>query len=144
MSYREGETGERGKGQWLWKLPVVDLVDDIKDTRAPIKDAKGCQNIDGGILNHTEGIEEPKFRLDKPDSLRMPPTGNEPIKDANLIKDARVPTIGDVGTLNHDETETIEDANSGILKECIHGLGPDSCKVCNGYVRQLIEGGAAT
>jgi RecA-family ATPase len=35
MSYREGETGERGKGQWLWKLPVVDLVDDIKDATYP-------------------------------------------------------------------------------------------------------------
>ena len=70
----------------------------------------------------------------------MPTTGNEPIKDANLIKDARVPTIGDVGTLNHDEAETIKDANSGSLKECIHGLTPDACKVCNGYVRRLIEG----
>jgi hypothetical protein len=28
MSYREGESGGRGRGQWLWKLPVVDLVDD--------------------------------------------------------------------------------------------------------------------
>jgi len=28
MSYREGEIGERGKGQWLWKLPIVDLVND--------------------------------------------------------------------------------------------------------------------
>ena len=145
MSYREGETGSRGRGQWLWKLPVVDLVDDdIKDATEVINDAKGCQNIDSGILNHTEGIEEPKPRIDKPDSLRMPTTGNESIKDANLIKDARVPTIGDVGTLNHDEDETIKDANSGILKECIHGLDRNSCKVCNGYVRQLIEGGAAT
>ena len=34
-----------GRGQWLWKLPVVDLVDDdIKDATTPIKDAKGCQN----------------------------------------------------------------------------------------------------
>jgi hypothetical protein len=56
MSYREGETGERGKGQWLWKLPVVDLVDDIKDANTPIKDAKGCQDDNDGILNHTGGV----------------------------------------------------------------------------------------
>jgi hypothetical protein len=141
MSYREGETGSRGKGQWLWKLPVVDLVDDdIKDASAPIKDAKGCQNKNGGILNHKKGGEEAKSCIDKPDSLRMPPTGNGPIKDANLIKDARVPTVGDFGTLNSDETETIKNANGGSLNECIHGLDPDTCNVCNGYVRRLIEG----
>jgi len=139
MSYREGETGERGKGQWLWKLPVVDLVDDIKDATEPIKDAKGCQNKDGGILNHTERGEERESRIDKPDSLRMPTTDEKPIKDANPIKDARVPTLGDVGTLNHTEAEVIKNANGGSLKECIHGLKPDTCKVCNGYVRRLIQ-----
>src|SRR5829696_8187606 len=111
MSYREGETGERGKGQWLWKLPVVDLVDDVKDATEPIKDAKGCQNKDGGILNHTERGEERESRIDKPDSLRMPTT------DENPIKDARVPTLGDVGTLNHTEAEVIKNANGGSLKE---------------------------
>ncbi len=51
LSYREGESGSRGRGQWLWKLPVVDLVDEeIKDANDPIKDAKGCQNKDVGIL----------------------------------------------------------------------------------------------
>ena len=140
ISYREGESGERGKGRWLWKLPVVDLVGgDVKDASAPIKDAKGCQDNDPGILNHEKGNEEEKYRIDKPDSLRMPTSEKEPIKDAITIKDARVPTVGGVGTLNHDEAEAIKDANGGSLKECIHGLDPDACKVCNGYVRRLIE-----
>jgi RecA-family ATPase len=140
ISYREGETGERGKGQWLWKLPVVDLVDgDIKDATMLIKDATGCQNSNGGILNHREVVEETESRIDKPDSLRMPTTEDEAIKDANLIKDARMPTVGEDGTLNHDEAEAIKDATGGILKECIHGLKPDTCKVCNGYVRRLIK-----
>ncbi len=118
ISYREGETGSRGKGQWLWKLPVVDLVDDdIKDATEPIKDAKGCQNKDGGILNHRGGVEEAKNRIDKPDSLRMPTTGEELIKDANAIKDARVPTLENSGSLNHDDAETIKDANVGILND---------------------------
>jgi hypothetical protein len=140
MSYREGETGERGKGQWLWKLPVVDLVDDTtKDAKMPIKDAKGCQNNNGGILNHTEGDEETKSRIDKPDSLRMPTTEEEATKGAKLIKDARVPTVGEGGTLNRDEAKAFKDATGGILNECIHGLTSDACKVCNGYVRRLIE-----
>jgi hypothetical protein len=133
ISYREGEAGERGKGQWLWKLPVVDLIDgDIKDATVPIKDAKGCQNNNVGILNHEEGVEETETPIDKPDSLRMPTTEEEPIKDASPIKDARVPTLGKVGTLNHNEVVAIKDATGGILKRCIHGLpGGESCFWCD-------------
>lgn len=140
ISYREGETGERGKGQWLWKLPVVDLVDgDVQDASTSIKDAKGCQDNSGGILNHGKRNEEEEYRIDKPDPLRMPPYKERAVKGANVIKDARVPTVGDVGTLNHDEADAIKNANGGSLKECIHGLKPDTCKVCNGYVRRLIQ-----
>jgi hypothetical protein len=133
ISYREGETGSRGKGQWLWKLPLVDLVDEeIMDATVPIKDAKGCQNNSGGILNHTGGIEDAESRIDRPDYLRMPTAKERQIKGANLIKDARVPTVGEVGTLNHDEAEAIKNANCGSLKECIHGL-PDgkNCYLCD-------------
>src|SRR5215216_767496 len=63
MSYREGETGERGKGQWVWKLPVVDLVDNIKDANTPIKDAKGCQDDNDSILNHTGGGEKAEYGI---------------------------------------------------------------------------------
>ena len=133
LSYREGEAGSRGKGQWLWKLPVVDLVDgDIKDATVPIKDVKGCQNNYGGILNRTEDVEESNSRIDKPDSLRMPTTKVEPIKGANLIKDASVPGLGHGGTLNRDDSEAIKSANGGILKHCIHGLpGGKGCFWCD-------------
>ena len=133
ITYREGETGKRGKGQWLWKLPVVDVVDDDNDVATmPIKDAKGCQDNNGGILNHTEGIEDANFRIDKPDSLRMPNTEERWIKDATLIKDATMPTVGEVGTLNHDEAEAIKDANGGSLNECIHGLlDGKNCYLCD-------------
>jgi hypothetical protein len=141
MSYREGETGERGKGQWLWKLPVLELVDDnIKDATT-IKDAKGCQNNNIGILNHTGDSENAESRIDKPSSLRMPAAEEGSIKDATTIKDARVPGLEYGGTLSRDEAEATKDANVGTLKGCIHGLTPDVCKVCNGYVRHLIESG---
>jgi hypothetical protein len=93
MSYREGGSGGRGKGQWLWKLPVVDLVDHhIKDATRPL-------NKDGGILNHGQGIAEWEFRIDTPNSLRMPRTEEGAIKDATMIKDARVSALGNGGTL---------------------------------------------
>ncbi len=110
MSYREGESGSRGRGQWLWKLPVVDLVDDdIKDATHSIKDAKRLLNKNVGILNHKEGAEEVENPIDKPDSLRMPTTTEEPIKDATM------PTLGNVGTLNSEEDDPIKDATVGNL-----------------------------
>lgn len=109
MSYREGESGSRGRGQWLWKLPVVDLVDDdIKGANDPIKDAKGCQNKNGGILNHGEGVEEAENPIDKTDSLRLPTTEEEPVKGATPIKDATMPTLGKVGSLKRDEKREIK------------------------------------
>jgi hypothetical protein len=133
MSYREGETGERGKGRWLWKLPVVNLVDDdVKGARAPIKDATSPLNENGGILNHGGDAEKKEFRMGKPDSLRMPPTEEEPIKDATPIKDARLPTLENGGSLNRGEAETIKDADDGNLKNCIHDHpGGKGCYVCD-------------
>jgi RecA-family ATPase len=133
MSYREGETGSRGRGQWLWKLPVVDLVDaSIKAATELIKDANPATNKDVGILNHGEGIEEAENLIDKPNSLRMPTTEEQPIKNANSIKDANVPTVGDGGILNRNEPQTIKDATIGILNECIHGLsGGKGCYLCD-------------
>jgi hypothetical protein len=133
ISYREGETGERGKGQWLWRLPVVDVVDgDVKDASASIKDAKGCQNNNGGILNHTEGIEEAESRIRKPESLRMPSAEENPIKAANLIKDARVPTLRSSGNLNRGSGENIKAATGGSLKECGHGFANGKgCYLCD-------------
>jgi hypothetical protein len=133
ITYREGESGGRGKGQWFWKLPVVDLVDEeIKDATELIKDAKGCQNKDGGILNHRGGVEEAENPIDKPNSLRMPTTGDEPIKDANSIKDARVPTLENGGTLNQSGSKSIKNANRGTLKECTHGYsGGKGCYLCD-------------
>jgi hypothetical protein len=71
----------------------------------------------------------------------MPAAEEGSIKDANPIKDARVPGLGYGGTLSRNEAEAIKDANVGTLNGCIHGLTPDVCKVCNGYVRHLIESG---
>jgi hypothetical protein len=100
-SYREGERGGRGKGQWLWKLPVVDLVEDDRGYHRAAKDAEPALNSNNGILNHKEGHEEREFRVDREGSLRMPHAGNEPVKDARSVKDARVPALEQSGGLNH-------------------------------------------
>ena len=132
MSYREGETGERGKGRWLWKLPAVDLMDDIEDARLVIKDAEGCQEQHGGSLNLSGGLEETESRIAKPDVLRVPPTEEVPIKDANPIKDAKVPTLENRGILNLGEAKSLRVATVGNLKECGHGYpGGKDCYLCD-------------
>src|SRR5215217_7378050 len=94
ITYREGETGGRGKGQWLWKLSMVDLVEDDKGCHEPIKDAK-------------------------------------------------VPTVGEGGTLNYGGGETIKDAKAGNLKECAHGyLGGKGCYLCDSDQLYRKAGGA--
>jgi hypothetical protein len=116
ITYREGESGRRGKGRWLWKLPVVELVEGIKGRQRPIKDAKPALNRDGGTLNRADGLKEGESRISEPDILRMPPNEDEPVKDANSIKDARVSTVEEAGTLN----------------ECIHGFsGGEGCYLCD-------------
>ena len=133
MSYREGETGSRGKGQWLWKLPVVDLVEgEIKDATHQIKGAKGCQDKGVGTLNHREGVEEAENTIDKPNPLRVPTADEDTIKDANSVKDARVPTLENGGSHNQADAQTIKDANGGNLKECGHGYeGGKGCYLCD-------------
>src|SRR5215210_249888 len=100
-------------------------------------------NTDVGILNHNEGMEGAEYPIYKPNSLRMPTTIEEPIKDANVIKDARVPTVGEGGTLNEDGGETIKNAKAGTLKECAHGY-PDGkgCYLCDSDHPYRKAGGA--
>jgi len=132
ITYREGKTGGRGKGQWLWKLPMVDLVEEDKRCHELIKDAKSALNKDGGILNHSEGVEGTEYPISKPDSLRMPPAEEEPIKDAKVIKDARVSTLENGGTLNQSGSKSIKYASLGNLEECTHGyLGGKGCYLCD-------------
>ena len=97
-----------------------------------IKAAKSALHKDGGILNHNEGVEEAEYLIGKPDSLRMPTTREEPVKDAKPIKDARLPTLENGGTLNQDGGETLKNANRGTLKECSHGYsGGKGCYLCD-------------
>jgi hypothetical protein len=143
-SYREGESGGRGKGQWLWKLPVVDLVENDKGGHQAVKDVKSALNSGGGILNHKEDEEEREFRVDREGSSRMPPAGNDPVKDARSVKDARVPALEKSGDLNHGGVAATKDADRGNLKECGHGFpNGKGCYLCDPDHPYRKEGGAS-
>ena len=69
MVYRENVTGEkRGSGRWVWKLPVVELVED--DVQGSHQDVQGGQHGPKekvGHLEQVEGSETREFGIDKPD-----------------------------------------------------------------------------
>jgi len=123
---------------------MVDLVEDDKGGHELIKDAKVALNTDGGILNHSEGVEGAECPIVMPNSLSMPTHRKETIKAANVIKDARVSTVGEGSTLNEDGGEAIKDASAGTLKECAHGyLDSKGCYLCDSDHPYRKAGGAA-
>jgi len=114
IAYREGGTGGRGKGQWFWKLPVANLAD--IDRHDSFKGATSALNTNGGSLNHRSAVEEQELSIDKPNSLRLPPTEKDADLECQPFKAATVPTVEEVGT----------------LKECIHGYqGGKGCFLCD-------------
>ena len=114
ITYREGETGNRGAGRWMWKLPVAELVD--KECHDPIKGATSALNENGGTLNHSDEVEGQESRIDKPDSLRVPRTEKDTDLECQPFKGATVPTVEEVGT----------------LKACIHDFpGGEGCFLCD-------------
>ena len=117
---------------------MVDLVEDDKGGHELIKDAKVALNTDGGILNHSEGVEGAECPIVMPNSLSMPTHRKETIKDAG------VSTVGESGTLNDDGCETINNANAGTLKECDHGYSDGKgCYLCDSDHPYRKAGGAA-
>src|SRR5215218_8740251 len=124
-------------------MPMVDLVEDDKGGHELIKDAKTALNTDGGILNHSEGVEGAAYPIVMPNSLRMPTHRKETIKGANVIKDARVPRVEEGGTRNEDGGEAIKNANRGTLAGCGHGyLGGKGCYLCDSDHPYRKAGGA--
>jgi hypothetical protein len=92
----------------------VELVD--KDRYNSFKGATPALNKNGGTLNHSDEVEEQESRIDKLNSLRVPPAEEELVKDAAPIKDASVPAL----------------ENSGTLKGCGHGYqGGKGCYLCD-------------
>ena len=127
VAYREGGDGGRGKGQWFWKLPVADLIDIGRHDS--FKGATSALNKDSGSLNHNGQVEEGELGIDKPYSLKLPPTEGKAYLDCQSFKSASVPTVDEVGT----------------LKDCIHDFASGKgCYVCDPNHPYRLEQGNKT
>jgi AAA domain-containing protein len=68
-AYRESAAGEkRGSGRWMWKLPMVELVeDDLQDDHPGVQGGQGGPKEDGGYLKRLEGTQTRESGIDKRD-----------------------------------------------------------------------------
>ena len=67
ITYRESESGKRGAGRWLWKLPVADLATrDDQGGQTPVQDDHTGQEKTVGHLNPQEKVIIGESGLDKP------------------------------------------------------------------------------
>src|SRR5215204_2270572 len=81
ITYRENEAGERrGAGRWMWKLPVVELEEEVQgghqDVQVGNQDVQGGQGVpkeNGGPLEHVEGTKTGESCLDKPNVQESQP-----------------------------------------------------------------------
>jgi hypothetical protein len=100
-SYRENATGEkRGKGQWYWKLPVIDLVDEPSNTaNDTFKTATDPRDTNGGGLEH----KNRELPIDKSNVQDRQPS----VQDRQTFKAATPPTLEDGGGLEEEPEEIL-------------------------------------
>src|SRR5215204_3272622 len=112
--YRENTTGEkRGSGRWLWKLPMVELVEDsLQGSHPDVQDGQGGSKENGGHLEQVKDSQTQEFRIDKSN-----------VQDGH-VNTSRWPHVQ--GGYRSSLRE------GGHLEECIHGLlGGKDCYLCD-------------
>jgi len=112
--YRESTTGEkRGSGRWLWKLPMVELVEDgLQGGHQDVQGGQGSLKENGGHLEHVRDSQTQEFRIDKSN-----------VQDGH-VNTSRWPHVQ--GGYRSSLRE------GGHLEECIHGLlGGKDCYLCD-------------
>jgi len=112
--YRENAAGEkRGSGRWLWKLPMVELVEDgFQDGHQDVQDGQGGPKENGGHLEQVNGSQTQESRIDKPD-----------VQDGHIIT-SRLPDV------QGGQPSSLPEV--GHLEECGHGFqGGTGCYLCD-------------
>ena len=112
--YRESAAGEkRGSGRWMWKLPMVELVeDDVQGGHQDVQDGQVPLKKNVGHLEQVEGSQTRKSGIGKPG-----------VQDGHVVS-SRCPDVQDGQPSSLSE--------NGHLEECGHGY-PDGkgCYLCN-------------
>jgi hypothetical protein len=114
IAYRESAAGEkRGSGRWMWKLPMVGLVeDDVQGGHQDVQGGHTAQKQNGGHLEQVEGTQTRALGIYKPD-----------VQDGHVVS-SRWPGVQGG---HHSRWPEV-----GHLEECIHNHpGGKGCYVCD-------------
>jgi hypothetical protein len=125
--YRENTTGEkRGSGRWLWKLPMVELVEDgLQGGHQDVQDGQRGPKENSGHLEQVRDPQTQGSRIDKPD-----------VQDGHVLT-SRWPDVQD-GQLSRLP-------EGGHLKECGHGYqAGKGCYLCDPEHPYRLKSGATT
>jgi hypothetical protein len=112
--YRENITGEkRGSGRWLWKLPMVELVENgFQGRHQDVQDGQGGPKENGGHLEYVRDLQTQVSSIDEPN-----------VQDGHVVT-SRWPDVQD-----GQPASLLE---GGHLRECGHGLqGGKGCYLCD-------------
>jgi hypothetical protein len=112
--YRESVAGEtRGSGRWMWKLPMVGLVEDsVQGGHQDVQGGQGDTKENSEHLEQVKNSQTQEFRIDKPDA-----------QDGHIIS-SRWPNV-------HDDHHS-RVPESGHLEECGHSFpGDKGCYLCD-------------
>jgi hypothetical protein len=114
IAYRESAAGEkRGSGRWMWKLPMVKLVEDgVQGGHQDVQGGQGTLKDKVGHLEQVEGAQAREFGIDKSNH-----------QDGQIVPSWR-PDIQD------GQRPTLPEG--GYLDDCIHGHeGGKGCYLCD-------------
>jgi hypothetical protein len=114
ITYRENEAGEqRGVGRWMWKLPIVRLVEEnIRGDHAGVQGGQGVSKENVGPLGRGKGTE-----------IRETGIGKLDLQEGQGLPSRRTDVQGGQGA------NPVED---GLLERCNHGFpGGKGCYLCD-------------
>ena len=114
ITYRENEAGEkRGAGRWMWKLPVVELVQDgVQDDHVGVQGGQGVPKETVGPLERDADTKTREFGIGKP----------------NVQGGQGLPSRGP--SVQGDQGPNLTE--NGTLERCNHGHpGGKGCYLCD-------------
>jgi hypothetical protein len=119
---REGESGRRGAGRWLWKLPIADLATrEDKDGRPAVQDGHVDQVKADDHLNRQLDAAMRESGVIKPN-----------------IQDGQHDDLDGHGDLGGQGGQDSQRSETGLL-ECHHGI-EGGCWLCKKYQPEVWEG----
>jgi RecA-family ATPase len=115
MVYRENATGEhRGSGRWMWKLPVVELVEDsLQGGHQDVQGGQAAPNKNGGHLEQKREVAPQESSIDKPN-----------VQDGHVsssrwpnVQDGQDGHLAESGHLESEEQANVQDGQDDHLED---------------------------